>query len=202
MAFDARRTQVAQSAFDFSNYFAQSFAAVRVLGPVVRRPDLTAPEGMSTEGGKLARQPVVLQPVDRNMGGAAITVGFVDIPQRRAVLRTYRCLLAMHQARFRDRPFDLDPHSYESFFHQAKGLLGACGLMVTEEDDARASLSAISQRPPPQSAAQPQPQQLGTVVDRPAAGGNFWNTVAMVLMAFVLGAFAGGLAVYAKFVGF
>lgn len=202
MAFDARRTQVAQSAFDFSNYFAQSFAAVRVLGPIVRRPDLTAPEGMSTEGGKLARQPIVLQPVDRNAAGAAITVGFVEIPQRRAVLRTYRCLLSMHQARFRDRGFDLDAHSYESFFHQAKGLLGACGLMVTEEDDARASLSAISQRPPALGAPGQQQQQLGTVVDRPSSGTNFWNTVAMVLMAFVLGALAGGLAVYAKFVGF
>jgi hypothetical protein len=84
VAFDARRTQVAQSAHDFSRYFAESFGAVRVRGAVVRRPELVAPEGMSTGGGRHARQPICLAP--EGGGGPVLTAGWVDIPQR-ATLR-------------------------------------------------------------------------------------------------------------------
>lgn len=187
MAFDPRRTQVAQSAHDFAAYFAKSFGAVRVLGAVNRRPDLMAPEGMSTGGGKHARQPIVLRP--EQQGGSSLTIGWVDIPQRRAALRTHRCLLQMHQARYGQYPFDLDVGSYNAFFDQAKGLLAACGLYVTEED-----------QPPPGSIA---PSRPNPSVPAPAAeSSTFWTTAAIAFIAFVVGAFAGGMAVYAKFVGF
>jgi hypothetical protein len=184
--FDARRTQVAQSAFDFSAYFTQSFGDVRVRGAIVRRPELMAPEGMSTGGGRRARQPVVL--FAEGGRGPAITVGWVDIPQRRAVLRTYRCLHAMHQARYRGRPFDLDMGSYDGFFDQAKGLLAACGLAITEEDDQPSSI------PPPSYTEGPAPAAR--------APSQFWTLAAVAFIAFVVGAFAGSLAVYARFVGF
>lgn len=208
--FDARRTQVAQSAFDFSNYFAQAFGNVRVLGAVVRKPELMAPEGMSTGGGRRARQPIVLLPegtaayvggpagpmsqgpmsqAPTSMSpasGPAITIGWVDIPQRKASLRTHRCLVGVHQARYRGRPLDIDKTSYDAFFDQAKGLLAACGLAVTEEDEVHSSVP-----PPP----------LGEVVSE-TSGPSFFTTAAIAFVAFVLGAFAGGLAVYARFVGF
>ncbi|NUP12706.1 MAG: hypothetical protein HOW73_42240 [Polyangiaceae bacterium] len=188
MNFDARRTQVAQSAHDFSVYFAQTFAGVRLQGAVVRRPEMVAPEGMSTGAGKRARQSICLR--DERGASPVLTVGWVDIPQRRAGLRTHRCLLAMHQARFRDRPFDLHEGSYNAFFDQAKGLLGACGLFVTEEDEAPA---AISTPPPPP----------GRVIrEAGASTDTFWTTAAVAFIAFVVGTFAGGLAVYARFVGF
>ena len=185
--FDARRTQVAQSAFDFSGYFSQSFGGVRVMGSIVRRPELVVPEGMSTAGGRRARQPICLQP--EAGGGPVLTIGWVDIPQRRSVLRTYRCLQGMHQARFGNRPFDLDPHSYNAFFDQARGLLENCGLAVTQEDDAKQSVP-----PPPGSKGAP-----GEIVHASSA---FWTNASIAFIAFVVGVFAGGLAVYARFVGF
>lgn len=182
MAFDARRTQVAQSAHDFSRYFAESFGAVRVRGAVTRRPELVAPEGMSTGGGRHARQPICLAP--EGGAGPVLTAGWVDIPQRKATLRTFRCLSNMHLARYQGRPFDVDPTSYNAFFDQAKAHLGACGLMVMDEDNAPATLS----NPP------------GRVVS-PTLGA-FWAFAAIAFVAFVVGAFAGGIAVYARFVGF
>jgi len=56
VTFDAKRTNVAQSAFDFSKYFSGIFDGVRVMGGSPRKPILAAPEGMSTAGGKRARQ--------------------------------------------------------------------------------------------------------------------------------------------------
>lgn len=116
-----------------------------------------------------------------------LTVGWVDIPQRRATLRTHRALVAVHQARFKGRPLDVDPSSYNAFFDQAKGLLGACGLFVTEEDEAAVSV--------------PPPAPLGEVV-RPGSSDAFWNTVAVAVIAFAVGVFVGGAVVYARFVGF
>mgnify|MGYP000007275072 CR=1 FL=1 len=180
--FDARRTQVAQSAHDFSRYFAESFGQVRVRGGVTRKPELVAPEGMSTAGGRHARQPICLAP-EGGMG-PVLTAGWVDIPQRKATLRTYRCLSNMHLTRYQGRPFDVEPESYNAFFDQAKAHLGACGLVVVDEDNAPATLS----NPP------------GRVVS-PTTGA-FWVFAAIAFVAFVVGAFAGGIAVYARFVGF
>ncbi|MBK6513621.1 MAG: hypothetical protein IPM79_25050 [Polyangiaceae bacterium] len=185
MTFDARRTQVAQSAHDFSVYFAQAFGGVRVRGAVTRRPDLSAPEGMSTGAGRRARQAITLR--DDSGATPALTVGWLDIPQRKAALRTHRCLSSMHYARFGDRPFDVDTGSYNAFFDQAKGLLAACGLQVAEEDDAPAAISS-----PP-----------GRVIrEAGASAPQFWTLAAVAFIAFVVGTFAGGLAVYARFVGF
>jgi hypothetical protein len=140
---------------------------------------------MSTGSGKRARQSILLR--DERGAMPNLTVGWVDIPQRRAGIRTYRCLQGMHYARFRDRPFDVDPNSYNAFFDQSKALLAACGLYVIDEDEVP---PAISQPPP------------GRVVrERPPADA-FWTTAAVAFIAFVLGTFAGGLAVYARFVGF
>ncbi len=182
VGFDARRTQVAQSAHDFSRYFAESFGAVRVLGAVPRRPELVAPEGMSTGGGKQARQPIRLTPE----GGSApvIAVGWVDLPLRRATLRTHRCVAHVFASRF-GRNVDVDQGSYNAFLDQAKAHLSACGLVVQEEDDAPASLT-----PPP-----------GRVVNAASTSG-FFTIAATAFVAFVVGAFAGGVAVYARFVGF
>lgn len=183
--FDIRRTQVAQTAFDFSKYFMSTFGAVRVLGAVPRRPELAAPEGMSTGGGKAARQPICLQAETPNV--PVVTVGWVDLGQRRASMRTYRCLNGLHQARYRGRTIDIDQASYNAFFDQAKALLGSCGLLVTDEDE-------------PTSNSAPPPGRV--IREAHASGADFWTYAAIAFVAFVIGAFAGGLAVYARFVGF
>lgn len=184
MSFDAKRTQVAQGAYDFARYFTSSFENVRFGTSVPRRAELAAPEGMSTGGGRQARQSVVL--VADRPGSPVLTVGWVEVAARRAQLRTHRALAAVHRARFRDRLLDIDEASYGQFMAQAQGLLTACGVVIALDDDTNVP---ISQRPPPL------PQQA-------AQDDNLLNYFAVGFVAFVIGAFAGGLAVYARFVGF
>lgn len=183
MSFDAKRTQVAQGAYDFARYFTSSFESVRFGRSVSRRAELAAPEGMSTGGGKAARQSIVLA-ADRP-GPPNLTVGWVEVAARRAQLRTHRALAAVHRARFRDRLLDIDEESYNAFLGQATQLLGACGVIVAMDDDVTVP---ISQRPPPAQAAPAESRLL--------------NYFAVGFVAFVVGAFAGGLAVYARFIGF
>lgn len=193
MGFDAKRTQVAQSAFDFSRYFSGIFDGVRVAGAAPRRPVLVAPEGMSTAGGKRARQSIVLQPDDPM--NAAVTVGWVDVGERQAMLRTHTALETLHRERFRGRPFDVDRASYATFFEQAKSFLMSCGFDVkVEAEGGPASVGGPGSQAMPM--APPVPHDLGHDPDK-RQGGTSWLAI---LAAFALGILVGGLLVYARLV--
>lgn len=180
MGFDAKRTQVAQSAFDFARYFSSVFDSVRVQGASLRRPKLVTPEGMSTAGGKRARQSIVLQPDDPS--ASVITVGWVDIGERRALLRTHGCLETLHYERFKNRPFDVDRESYSGFFDQVKSFFDSCGLAVTVEGE-----PSPASVPPSRLASRAPPPQAGT------SSSVLWL---MTFSAFMLGAVVGGFIVY------
>lgn len=184
VTFDAKRTQVAQSAFDFSRYFAGIFDSVRIGGAVARKPVLVAPEGMSTAGGKRARQPLVLQPDDPM--AATVTVGWIDIGERRGMVRTHAALATLHAERFRDRPFDVDPASYAAFFEQARTFLQSCGFTVKVEDEGAPASSEL--RPAHTSTA---PRRGGTSTS---------NAVLYAVAAFFIGVLVGGFVVYARLV--
>lgn len=148
-----KRTQFAQAAFDYSTYFAATFANTRIGGGCVRRPHLVAPEGMSTSGGKLVRQHITLRPeVD---GFAVLTIGAVDVSKGVATLRTYAYLQRAHQARFGSRPFDLDGAGYQNFFSQAQEFFARQGMRVDFESEAAV--------PPPAPTAQ-KPSNTKTII--------------------------------------
>lgn len=191
VGFDAKRTQVAQSAFDFSRYFSGIFDAVRVAGAAPRRPVLVAPEGMSTSGGKRARQSIVLQPDDSMH--AAVTVGWVDVGERQAMLRSHAALETIHRERFRGRVFDLDRASYATFFEQARSFLMSCGFDVKVEAEGGGPVSSA-----PGSAAIPMAPRVPRDLDQPGeqAGGTNWLAV---VAAFFIGVIVGGFVVYARF---
>ena len=180
--FDARRTQVAQNAVDFSRNFEGAFAQVRVLGAVPRRAQLVAPSGMSTGGGKLARQPLNLVPEQGQ--GSVIAVGWIELPLHRATVKTFRCLSSAHQAR--GRSLDVDEASYATFTDWVGRHLGQFGITLTLDDEITPSM-----RPP---AGQPERTRERQTDILPYA--------AVALRAFLFGASVGGVVVYAKFVGF
>jgi hypothetical protein len=117
---DLKRTAFAQAATDMASYFQMRFIRARVAGACEYAPVLTAPEGMSTGGGKQARQHITLKPVVQ--GYRAVTIGWLDLATRSAMLRTWVCLEGMHRQRFPNQPFDVNPQSYQTFFDQAAGL--------------------------------------------------------------------------------
>lgn len=172
---EAKRTQVAQTAFDFATFFQAMMANVVVGGPVARRPVLVAPEGMSTAGGKQSRQSLCLSP---DMPGfATITVGWVDVVSLQAQLRTYACLEQMHRQRFKNRPFDVEPSTYQAFFAKAQQLLAGRGIQCTIENS------------PPAVASEP----LGEVVE---PGWSSGAVLGLCFLFFVLGAAAGAAGMY------
>lgn len=184
--YDPKRTQVAQSLVDFGQYFSTIFARTRVAGAVPYRPALVVPEDMSTGGGRRARQSITLQP--EAPGPPVVTVGWLDIAARQAMMRTWACLAAMHQQRFPGRPFDIDRAGYDLFFKQCGELLKACGLATQVED-----------APPSIEMRIPGPAALpAEALREPATFGVL--TLAIVATAtFLLGAILGSVATYLRF---
>jgi hypothetical protein len=125
------RTKVSNAAVALSDMFEVHCANLVLQGDVPRRPILSIPEGPSTEGGKLARQHITLEP--DGIPAAVVTVGWVDLPSHRASLRTFPCLLEAHRARFGTRPFPLDGVGYEKFLELAMTFLTEQGFTIEME---------------------------------------------------------------------
>ncbi|MCU0691914.1 MAG: hypothetical protein MUF54_10970 [Polyangiaceae bacterium] len=142
---EVKRTQFAQVAFDYSTFFAVQFAQTRVAGACPRAPVLVAPEGMSTGGGKLVRQHIALRPEQQDF--PALTVGTVDVSRSTATLRTYGYLLQAHRARFGDRPFDIDPSTYQAFFQQAQQFFASQGMRIDLETEQSLPHSLVTPKP-------------------------------------------------------
>jgi hypothetical protein len=129
----AKRTMFAQAAFEYSTYFAAGLGNIQVAGTCIRRPHLVAPEGMSTVGGKQVRQHITLRP--EVPGYAVLTVGAVDVTKGSATIRTFGYLRKAHEARYPDRPFDLDGISYQNFLTQAQDFFARQGMRVDVESE-------------------------------------------------------------------
>ncbi len=209
--YDPKRTQVAQSLVDFGKYFETIFARTRVGGAVPLRPVLVVPEDMSTDGGKRARQSVTLQP--EVPGPAGLTVGWIDIPGRQAMMRTYNAVAHLQRQRFPGRPFDLDRAGYELFLKQFIDLVRTCGLQA-EFEEAPEAPSSPNQAATPHSFQARQgysgqgpgsglaPARLPTI-DEPATSPSYGTGVVAIvgLAGFLLGALFGGVAVWFRYSG-
>lgn len=126
MAKEADRTLHAQMAFDLSDVFAFKFDPVRFGTRRPRRLELSKPDGPSTAGGRVARQNMVLVPVDESSATSPIVVGWVDAANKRAELRSFRMLGKQFEARH-GRGIDLEADAYDqldtelsSFFNLQK----------------------------------------------------------------------------------
>jgi hypothetical protein len=93
-------------------------------------------------GGAHARQHLALKP--RVAGHPTFTVGWANIPEHRALLRTHGCLAEMHRHRFGKERFDLDEIGYQQFFDRTRSFLLEQGFLVDVETRA-----PLTTRPPP-----------------------------------------------------
>jgi len=136
-----KRTQIAQAAFDFAGFFQATFGGIPVGTAVPRRPTLVAPQEMSTAGGKKAKQHIVLQP--QNPAASALTIGWLDLSNGAANLRTYGRLHQLHAQRFGRQPFDLEPESYQAFFNGAHQFFSKQGIRVEVEEPEGGAAGAV-----------------------------------------------------------
>jgi hypothetical protein len=127
----ADRTKVSNAAIALSDMYEVHCATLLLQGDVPRRPVLSIPEGPSTEGGKLARQHITLEP--DGVPAANVTVGWVDLPTHRASLKTFPCLLEAHRARFGSKPFPLDGVGYEKLLEITMAFLQDQGFTIEME---------------------------------------------------------------------
>src|SRR5689334_14934398 len=83
--------------------------------------ELTAPQGMSTGGGKQALQHLRMRP--RRPGYSVLVGGVVNQVEKNAELRDYAHMCMMHEVRFRKR-LELTENEWEQFLRKAEVVLG------------------------------------------------------------------------------
>jgi hypothetical protein len=101
------RTQFALAAMDMATTFNTAFADKTFGGFKLK---MTAPEGQSTSGGKLAVEHVVLQ---HETDGSKVVMATVAHAQRAVEMRAYEHVAKMFESRFQGRAFGLARNIYE-----------------------------------------------------------------------------------------
>src|SRR5687768_1231351 len=123
MAQAPNRTQYASQAVAAADFFAAKFRDKR-YGPARRALRLGEPDGPSTDGGRKARQPVILQTTPDD--GLTVVVGFIDVAKKAAELRTHAAIAEHFRVRF-ERPFDVPERDYEAMVTEAGAFLRELG---------------------------------------------------------------------------
>ncbi len=129
---DPKRTAFAMQALSLAETFNIMLQAERVKGPVTYRVELSAPDGMSTAGGKQATQHVKLVPEG---GGTTIVAGSANQAEHWAELRTFEHLKLLHAQRFKGAEIPLNRVQYNELVEKLKAFFaqhGKCDVRVAE----------------------------------------------------------------------
>ncbi|SEU16095.1 hypothetical protein [Stigmatella erecta] len=166
---DKLRTAFANKAAVIADLVRAAFSR-KSYGTAAYRLRIDEPDGPSTAGGLLARQPISL--VSTQEWAPAIPCGWVDVSKKEAQLRNHAAVLKRHRSRY-GRGLDLTEEEYERFFHELVDTLfyGGIKVLVLIPDEQE---TPPVQAPPRQA---PSRSRLGTVL---------W-----VVLAFALGVGAG-----------
>jgi hypothetical protein len=138
-------TRFAIQAKDLAEALNAALGTIR-LRPHGYRPELTRPEEPSTQGGKWALQHLRLVPMVE--GKRTIVVGHANRADRKAELRSYDGVDAMHKKQF-DAPVELDRKDYEEFLTLAGNLLQVLGMDTEVAGEPRRSFRPSSMPPAP-----------------------------------------------------
>ncbi|HEX8950895.1 MAG TPA: hypothetical protein VF997_11840 [Polyangia bacterium] len=129
---EAKHTQFAMQALGLAETFNLMLQAERVKGPITYRVELSAPDGMSTAGGKQATQHVKLVPEG---GGTTVVAGSANHVERWAELRTFEHLKLLHAQRFKGAEIPLNRVQYNELLEKLKAFFaqqGRCEVRMAE----------------------------------------------------------------------
>ena len=143
---DPKRTAFAMQALGLAETFNIMLQAERVKGPVTYRVELSAPDGMSTAGGKQATQHVKLIPEG---GGTTIVAGSANGVDKVAELRTFEHLKLLHAQRFKGAEIPLNRVQYNELLEKLKSFFaqqGHCTVRMAELPRDAAPAGASSSR--------------------------------------------------------
>jgi hypothetical protein len=145
------RTQFAIKALTLAETFNMTLGQERVKGPINYRVELSAPDGMSTAGGKQATQHVKLVPEG---GGATVVAGSANQAESWAELRSFEHLQILHAQRFKGAEVPVNRVQYNELLQKIRQFFGERGLAVR-----------VAALPRPGDAAPPEPRGAsGTLV--------------------------------------
>jgi hypothetical protein len=116
---DALRTRMTRKFVSLADLVNDAFRGMP-LGEAAYRVELTAPQGMSTGGGKQALERLLLHP--RRPGFATLLAGTVNLVARQAWLRDYEHIALWHFARFK-QPAPVSRQTWEEFIRRAEAVL-------------------------------------------------------------------------------
>ncbi len=120
--------QALKLAETFRAQFRSSVVMNGATGASKFRVELSAPDGPSTAGGKLAIQHVKLIPED---GGATIVAGWANAAERIAELRAYEHLETVYAQRFSGAVLPIDRRHYTTLLGRLQNFFKSFGLAIT-----------------------------------------------------------------------
>jgi len=172
---DLKRTAFAMQALGLAETFNLMLQTERVKGPVTYRVELSAPDGMSTAGGKQATQHVKLIPEG---GGTTIVAGSANGAEKWAELRTFEHLKILHAQRFKGAEIPLNRVQYNELLEKLRGFFaahGQCTVRMAEVPrDAAATVDASAAAPASSGASGTLVLLIILVAALAAAGGVTW----------------------------
>lgn len=185
MAVDPSRTYHASQAMQLSELIALKFAAQRFGKSPARMVKVSEPD-MSTDGGRKARQPMLLAPEKGD--GQAIVFGFIDLTRRAAELRSYHAIKTQYESRHQGL-LDITEQEYGK-------LLGTMREFV----DAQQYTFELVELPPPRTTSKsgdrPPPGMSSGAAIKPRSGSNVSiapRASAFQMMPLAIGFVAGTL---------
>jgi hypothetical protein len=121
---DALRTKLAQKFVSLADSVGDAFRDF-AIGAGAWAVELTAPQGMSTGGGKQALQHLRLRP--RRGGYAVLVAGTVNQVEKRAELRDFDHVTILHEVRYRNA-LEISNQEWEQFLRKAEVVLNGSGI--------------------------------------------------------------------------
>ncbi len=121
---EALRTRLARKFVTLADSVTEAFREF-AIGAGAYAVELTAPQGMSTGGGKQALQHLRLRP--RREGYSVLVAGTVNQIERRAELRDYDHIAIVHEVRFRER-IEISRQEWEQLLRKAEVVLNGASI--------------------------------------------------------------------------
>jgi hypothetical protein len=140
-----KHTIFASQALGLAAMFQALTSKHRLGGNPSYLPQLAAPDGPSTAGGKQALQHVSLIPEG---GGDTIVIGSANTVEKRAELRSYRHVARTYGQRWRGAGLPFEQEPYEDLVNQIQAFFSSQSFSVTLLD-----VAEVEERPMRQTAS-------------------------------------------------
>ncbi len=127
MTSDSSRTHHASQAAQVSDLINLKFATKTFGTEAKRYLRATEPDGPSTDGGRKARQALLLVTKDEMATGGGLVCGYVDVAMQLAEIRTY-AVVSTHFSQRHGRGFDVSKGEYDRMQEQLEAYLAQQGF--------------------------------------------------------------------------